>query len=102
MHNVIRIMTGSDSPAPFPLLNLPDSAILAVLRFCDARTLSMLELTGSDFFSRPAGRRLSLCEEVAKEAVLSRLGGSLEAAQRFRWVFERDCGDWERAAERKK
>ncbi|KAL4428542.1 hypothetical protein ABPG75_002631 [Micractinium tetrahymenae] len=71
-------------PNPFPLLLLPDSAILSVLRFCDARTLLMLELTGCDYFSRPAGRRLSLCEEVAREAVLARLGGSMEAAQRFR------------------
>lgn len=77
-------MSGSD---PFPLLSLPDSAILAVLRLCDARTLLMLELTGSDYFSQPAGRRLSLCEEVAREAVLARLGGSMEAAQRFRLVF---------------
>lgn len=76
-------MNATDS---LSLLSLPPGCVLEVLRHLDARSLVMLELTGSRYFSaREQGRRMSLVEDVAKDAVLQRLCGSMEAAERFRW-----------------
>jgi hypothetical protein len=68
----------------FTLLELPDAAVLHVLRHLDARSLAMLELAGSrDYLCRrEPTSRLPLLEAVAREAVRSLCGPQ---ADRFRY-----------------
>ena len=69
----------------FPLLELPDAAVLHVLRHLDARSLLMLELAGSrDYLCRrQPSSRLPLLESVAREAVRALCGPQ---ADRFRYI----------------
>ena len=69
--------------ASVSLLDLPDCAILEVLRHLDARSLVMLEQTNSYFGRREPASRLPLVEHVAREAVQG-FCGSPAQAERFR------------------
>lgn len=65
------------------LLQLPDNAILEVLRHLDARSLVHVEQTNSYFSRKEPSSRLTLVEAVAREAV-QRLCCSNSQAERFR------------------
>jgi hypothetical protein len=75
------------------VLELPDTAILAILEYLDGKSLSSLSKTCTYFQRYFRGEKLT--EHVAKQRVLGLHGGCLETASRFRCVlclFVAFCG----------
>lgn len=68
---------------PMSLLQLPDTAIVEVMRNLDAKSMVCLEQTASYFHRKDPVSRLPLAEHIAKEAVMQSCS-TLEHASRFR------------------
>ena len=82
-HKRPRMELPSASP-PISLLQLPDSAILGVLRCLDASSLVALDHTARYFTRKDPVSHMPLTEHIARELVVADCGGDADAAARFR------------------